>query len=159
MHANSLRLMRKFFETYEPGRTVLDVGAKSYKRQKTYRSAAGDRNYTGADIQAGPNVDVVLPSPYDWRNAFGDGQFHCVITGQTLEHSAQPWRLFHEMTRVLRRGGLMCVIAPWTWAIHSYPKDYWRILPDGMRSLGEWSRLEVLEARADQNDTVGVFRR
>jgi SAM-dependent methyltransferase len=87
------------------------------------------------DVESGDNVDCVLEDPKHWP--FPDASFDAVISGQCFEHVEDLHAPFREMGRVLRYGGLACVIAPWCWSIHRYPRDCWRILPDGMQFLLE----------------------
>ncbi len=147
MHNISVELMGQAIAEFVPAAArVLDVGSRSMNgpdRDGSYRAATCGRLYVGADIADGPNVDVVMPDPYTLP--FEDGEFGAVISGQTLEHCREPYRLVREMARVLAPGGHMILIAPSSGPIHDAPMDYWRIMPDGMRALGEEAGLEVIE--------------
>jgi SAM-dependent methyltransferase len=156
MHENSICLMRDFIERYQPGYTVLDVGSRAVKRQRSYREWFGEREYTGIDVTKGRNVDLVV-KPYSWP--FKDCMFDCVVSGQMLEHTPFFWKALTEMKRVLTQGGVMCLIAPWTGNEHRYPTDCWRILPDGMRAIGDWLNLSVLEASTSESDCRGIFQK
>jgi SAM-dependent methyltransferase len=143
------------------GSAVLDVGARLWKDSKpfTYRELfVADYSYTGIDVVEGDNVDLVVADPYQWKEV-SDFEYPIVISGQTLEHCERFWEVFQEMVRVLDTGGVMCVIAPWSVKEHRYPVDCWRILPDGMRALGKWTRIETVEAFVNKSDCVGVFRK
>lgn len=118
MHPSSLRRMQWFVDTYLPPnsrgpsrRSVLDVG--SYDVNGTYRELfdEGRFHYTGLDMEAGPNVDLVPRSPYCW-DEIGDDSHDVVISGQALEHIEFFWLTVAEMVRVLRQDGLLCIIAP-----------------------------------------------
>lgn len=129
---------------------TLDVG--SYDVNGTYRSLFTD--YTGTDIAAGKNVDVVCE---EYELPFSGSEFEVVISGQTLEHTKAFWVWVKELARVLRPGGTLLLVAPWTYGIHRYPVDCWRILPDGMRYLlGEWLHMDVKESFVNANDCWGV---
>lgn len=112
---------------------VLDVG--SYDVNGTYRSSVEDRGwlYTGLDIEAGPNVDVVAKDPYHFP--FDNGTFDVVLSGSTMEHVEAIWQWIPELVRVLKPGGLLSVVTHWQFPEHKYPVDCWRILPDGMKYL------------------------
>lgn len=132
MHPESFaRMARELKRT--PGQNVLDVGA--YDVNGSYRPIceALGKSYTGLDIVAGPNVDIVAADPY--RYQIPDGSFDIVISGQAMEHVEQPWRWVPELARVLKPGGTLIIITHHNYPEHRYPVDCWRILPDGMRVL------------------------
>jgi len=138
---------------------ILDVG--SYDVNGTYKEDVGELFYTGADIQEGPNVDIVMHGPFEIP--FNDGKFDVVISGQTLEHCENPFALMTEMARVVVPGGILIVIVPSTGAIHRHPIDCWRILPDGLRVLGKQAGLEELDITHSlvphYCDVIGVWRK
>ena len=162
MHSSSYRLMAAAVERWAGDlprpRRVLDVG--SLDVNGTYKALFAGDHYTGCDLTPGPNVDVVVPEPY--RLPFVDGQFHLVVSGQTLEHSPQPWRLLREMARVTAPGGYVIAINPSTGPAHMTP-DCYRFLPDGMRGLAEWAGLTVVCAGVlpggTWSDCLAVMRR
>jgi len=161
MHRNSINLMTSFRDRYLgnwPGTSVLDVGAKRYRRQRTYRRLFREYKYVGMDMEEGDNVDIVVSKPYRW-DEIPDEAYRTVISGQTLEHCEFFWQAFLEMGRVVKKGGVLCVIAPRKAGLHRYPVDCWRFLPDGMRALGNWAQLKTLEAFISHDDTVGIFAR
>lgn len=76
-------------------------------------------------MEEGPNVDVVLKNPYDW-DAIESDSFDLVISGQAFEHIEFFWKTMEEMTRVLKKDGLLCLIAPNGFGEHRYPVDCYR---------------------------------
>jgi SAM-dependent methyltransferase len=135
MHPESLAIMRQILTAHllPAGATVLDVG--SYNVNGTYRplvESCGYR-YTGLDMQAGPNVDIVAHEPY--RFPVADASYAAVISGQTLEHVQKTWLFLPELARVLQPGGLLALITHYNYPEHRYPVDCWRFLPDGMQVL------------------------
>ncbi|TMD59057.1 MAG: class I SAM-dependent methyltransferase [Chloroflexi bacterium] len=172
MHASSLRHMQDLVSRYlQPGVPLRVVDVGSYDVNGSYRNlfAKPGWQYSGIDLEAGPNVDVVLRSPYKLPlpNAYAD----VVISGQTFEHIEFFWLTWREMVRVLRPGGLMFLISPSRGPEHLYPVDCWRFLPGGYRALAKYSQnVDVVEVHTDWEpdpdadsgqwgDTVGVFRR
>jgi SAM-dependent methyltransferase len=112
---------------------VLDVGSRDVNG--TYRAMIVERGwqYTGLDIEAGGNVDVVSADPYGYP--FPDGAFDLVISGQTMEHVEDLRAWVIELARVLKPGGRLCIVTVWAMFLHDYPGDCWRIMPDGMQWL------------------------
>ena len=94
-----------------------------------------------------------------------------MISGQTFEHVEFFWLSLPEMVRVVRPGGLICIVAPSRGPEHRYPVDCWRFYPDGFHGLGRYAGLEALQAETqwdslgygdssdDWGDTIAVFRR
>lgn len=91
----------------------------------------------------GPNVDVVPKNPYNW-DCIHTEDFDVVISGQCFEHLEFPWVTFAEMCRVLKKGGLMCLIAPYTCKRHRYPIDCYRYDADSFAAFARYGNLEPL---------------
>lgn len=151
MHANSLNIVQKFVKQYFPDKElqILDIGSRVIPRQEhlgSYRQFITNKKwtYTGADTSEGTNVDVVIKS---YKFPFKKNTFDFVISGQTIEHMEYPWEWFVEMARVLKPGGMCCIVAPAVVHEHKYPIDTYRYYPDGMIALAKWSELEVVEVK------------
>ena len=148
MHESSFNEMRsvlyRYLHVYSTNALkVVDVGACSIAGQPTYRDLMAEKwNYIGVDVVEGPNVDMVM-SPY--KLPFPDRSINVVISGQTLEHVERPWMLVTEMARVLDPGGHIFLVCPAYQHLHKFPKDCWRIYPDGMRVLLEDAGFNVRE--------------
>jgi len=180
MHKTSYQHMSRAVETYLAPKagmplTILDIG--SYDVNASYRPLFNNPGWTyrGVDIAAGPNVDVVLDSVYQFP--FEASSVDVIVSGQTFEHVEFFWLTWQEMVRVLRPGGHIILIAPSRGLEHRYPLDCWRFYPDGFRALAKLGNLEVLEVHTDWpvewqawhkrlfrkstlwGDTVGVFRK
>ncbi|MBX3586306.1 MAG: methyltransferase domain-containing protein [Ramlibacter sp.] len=148
MHLSSLINMEKFRDRYLESLVttpikILDLG--STEMGACYRPIF-DRapwQYTGMDLAPGPNVDLVLKRPYDWQEV-ASNSVDVLISGQVLEHVEYFWITALEISRVLRPGGLACLIAPSSGPEHRYPVDCWRFYPDGMRAIAQFARLECL---------------
>lgn len=170
MHKNSLDLMSSFVAGYLSdfqGETlqILDFGSQGVDADaRTYRQifSREDWHYTGLDIAEGVNVDICVSDPYVWSEIPGDS-FDVVTSGQTLEHVPYFWNLAFEVGRVLRPGGLACLIAPSGGHEHRYPVDCWRFFPDGFTALAAWLGFEPLETYTDWShywgDSVLVMKK
>ena len=127
--------------------TILDLGSCDYNG--SYRALFDRRpwRYVGADLEPGPNVDLVLRDPYHWRELKSES-VDVLISGQTFEHTEFFWETSLEIARVLKPGGLCCIIAPAAGPEHRFPLDCWRIFADGFRAIARYAHLEVLYARS-----------
>ncbi len=168
MHASSLKLMEYCLHAYCKGdgsERVLDVG--SLDVNGTFRAlfavtpdkpGLDVKNYTGADIVSGLNVDIVMG---EYSIPVQDGCFDVIISGNVVEHVKLFWLWAEELKRVLSPGGILILGVP-SPAIgtHRYPVDCWRFLEDGMRTLlADWLKLDVLEVVAKGVDIFGVARK
>ncbi len=147
-----MRMMKYFRDVHLveiKGASILDIGAKNYSKNSfAYRSLFElDYEYTGMDIEAGRNVDIV---GYENINQVYD----VVITEQTIEHVCRPWEWLKNLTQYYTK--YICVIAPHTWREHRYPLDTYRYFPDGMRDLFNYAGIEELEISMDKADTIGI---
>lgn len=135
MHKESYEQIKKFANNVAKDALVIDIG--SYNVNGCYRDLFSTQTYVGLDQVKGPNVDIVLESPFNFP--LFDNSVDVVISGNTLEHVTMPWKLVLEMDRVLKHGGLMALTVPWGHAYHKYPIDCWRFSPDALSILfGEW---------------------
>jgi SAM-dependent methyltransferase len=145
--------MKWFVDTYVPVNhnvklKVLDIG--SYNVNGSYKELFDDSKfeYTGLDIEKGPNVDIVVKNPYIWDEVKTDS-YDIVISGQTFEHAEFFWVTMSEITRVLKKDGLMCIIAPNVLQEHRYPVDCYRFFTDGMIALCRYVSIEPLHAHTN----------
>jgi len=115
MHTSSLAHVQGLVHQYLAGRTaealsIVDIG--SYDVNGSYKQffLHPAWRYTGVDLAAGPNVDVVLASPY--RLPFASFSADVIVSGQAFEHVEYFWLTWLEMARVLKPGGLIFLLAP-----------------------------------------------
>jgi SAM-dependent methyltransferase len=161
MHESSMIAMKNLLSKYAQSKgTLLDVG--SMDLNGSYKSLIPFYyTYTGLDLEAGKNVDIVIKDLYHWP--IEDNSYDIVISGQCLEHVENTHAWIKEVYRVCRPNGLAIIIAPWSCGEHRHPVDCWRIFPDGMRFLFEkvagFSVIEIGRNEKgifDLGDTWGV---
>lgn len=152
MHQSSYRQMQRFVATYLPDRagrsqTIIDIGSMDVNG--SYRTLFKDAswNYIGLDLAAGRGVDIVLSNPYAWKEV-KTASADIVVSGQALEHIDYFWLTLLEMERILKPGGLLCLLVPSGGYEHRYPIDCWRFYPDGLQTMADFMRLHVLEKYA-----------
>jgi ubiquinone/menaquinone biosynthesis C-methylase UbiE len=145
--------MQWFVENYAskmPGKPlrVLDIGSSDVNGSYKPLFAGDSYDYKGLDIEAGPNVDIVAENPYHW-GALETGSFDIVISGQAFEHIEFFWLTMMEMARVLKKDGLLCIVAPKGFEEHRYPVDCYRFFTDGMVALARYVCLDILHAHTN----------
>jgi len=148
MHQSSYAKMKSFKEQFlseEQLLSVLDLGSQDVNG--SYRKIFEHKNwkYSGADMVPGSNVDIVLNNAYAWKE-IKSNSVDVLISGQALEHIEFFWVTMLEVFRVLKPGGICCVLAPSSGPEHRYPVDCWRFYPDGLSALAKSSQLAVVTA-------------
>jgi SAM-dependent methyltransferase len=156
MHQSSIDKMQSFKDKYLADKRseqsiVLDLGSQNIGGCYKQIFDGEDWNYSGVDLAPGDNVDIVLRNPYQWEE-IRSNSVDVLISGQTLEHAEYFWLTMMEIARVLKPGGLCCLVAPSSGYEHRYPVDCWRFYPDGMRAMANFARLQVLDAYTQWDD-------
>ncbi len=176
MHKSSMDKMYWFVETYLPAfrnqkLTILDLGSMDVNGSYKDLFDAPLWHYQGIDQEAGRNVNIVLADSYNWKEIQTNSQ-DVIISGQAFEHVEYFWILLEEIGRVLKPGGLVCIIAPSRGYEHRYPVDCWRFYPDAFKALAKYTGLGLLHVQTqwekqgytvddsdDWGDTIAVFRK
>lgn len=123
---------------------VLDVGGRGLKEDRSYKSLllSYSNDYHIADILEGDNVTHVMPTPYILP--VDDDFYDLIVSGQTLEHVKNPFRLVEEMKRVLKPNGYLILIAPSSGPRHDLI-DCWRFMDDAFKAIAEETKLEIVD--------------
>lgn len=100
---------------------VLDVGCGPQPYRPLLRAA---HEYVGADVSAGPTVDVLITPGQPWPVA--EGQFDAVLMTQVLEYVDDVPALVGELRRVLKPGGTAILSFPFLFNEHG-SNDYLRL--------------------------------
>lgn len=123
------------------GRTLI-VGSQVYGEKEDRRRRYAEA--LGVDMLAGPGVDRVLDLEEELPADLG--QFYHVECMSVLEHSRRPWLLAANLERLMAPGASLFVSVPFVWRVHAYPNDYWRMTPEGVRSIFpgvDWQHLMI----------------
>ncbi len=90
------------------------------------------QEYVGADMRAGPGVDVLLDLHDIELPPETAGSILCL---DTLEHVEHPRRAMEELHRILKPEGIVVISSVMNFPIHDYPHDYWRFTPEAFKSI------------------------
>lgn len=123
----SIRLHGRFtamLKERQPG-NFLEVGSRA-RSGIVRRHLVPDRwTYTGLDVIAGENVDVVGDA-HKLSRLFPTNAFDAVAAFSVLEHLLMPWKFAIELNKVLRPGAIGFLTTHQTWPMHDTPWDFWR---------------------------------
>jgi SAM-dependent methyltransferase len=129
---------------------LLDVGCGDKQHEHIFRPFID--SYLGIEHEAtyvstnASTHNIKADLLYDGKRLpFEDGSFDTVLSVQVLEHTPHPAHLISEMSRVLRRDGILVMTVPFSFRLHEEPHDYLRFTPHILREFCQEAGLTVEE--------------
>lgn len=149
MHRSSYQKMQYFKDTYlNPNDEIkiLDIGSFDKDGNYNYGLILNEKNWTyhGLDLRPGNNIDIVVESPYDWKEVENES-YDLIVTGQAFEHMEFFWLTLEEVKRVLKPGGLFFIIVPSTGPVHRNPYDCYRFNEGAMKAMAKYVNFNIIE--------------
>lgn len=167
MHDTAYTFAQQFYNTFcshlTDSSTVVDFGA--YDVNGTLKPIFRNHNYTGVDMSAGPNVDVVCSNS---DTPFASNSVDVVVSSSCFEHDECFWETFLEMARIVNVGGYIYINAPSAGNYHGYPGDCWRFYKDSWAALSKWANKKgfhleivysIVSTTGHWKDSVCVFKK
>lgn len=156
--SSSARLYRRFLEAvmamHHP--RVVDIGGRDRSDFDRARDFPGI-DYVVVDILPGENVGVVADA-HELSKHLAPLSADAVISTATFEHLLMPWKAVVEMNRILKPGGLACIISHQTLGLHDMPWDFWRFSADAWDGLlNPYTGFEIVERSLAQEMYVIPF--
>ena len=140
MHDSALESFIEFKKIYLDSKQSKKIAITEIGSQAINSSVKNSLNekydYTGIDITAGENVDIVLKDPY--KLPFSDESIDAVISISTFEHTEFFWLTYLEILRILKPDGLFFLNVPSNSKFHRHSSDNWRFYPDSSIALEKW---------------------
>lgn len=151
MHPSSMNNMQKCIDMLNLNKNlnILDVGGRGLKKDRSYYKLLETytKKYDIADITEGLNVNIVMPEFYSIP--VDDNHYDLIVSGQTLEHVFNPFKLVLEMKRVLKPNGHMIIIVPSSGPRHD-TVDCWRFMDDAFKAIADDCQLEIIANWVDR---------
>lgn len=131
---------------------ILDIGSLDKTGDFNYSTLFNEKEwgYTGIDIEAGHNVDIVVKDIYNWTE-IKSNSYDVIISGQFFEHLEFFWRTLAQIKRVLKPEGYVCIIVPSAGPKHGggLPNCY-IYNEDGLNAMAKEMGMEVLHTSIDR---------
>ena len=110
---------------------------------------------TNLDVNSSHHTDclgdaLVLP--------FEGDTFQLVLSQETMEHVADPFKAVREMARVLKADGVLYLQVPFVLGYHPDPEDYWRFTHAGVRRMIEQAGLSCEQVEPSLDAGTGAHR-
>lgn len=145
-------------ESYGFKAPLLNAGAGNPVEQRYYLPAYQEIEHATLDNQPLEGIDIV-EDICDMPN-IPSCSYGTIISLDTFEHVAYPFKAIKELARVLKPNGLLILTTHQNYAIHRWSKlkddvgfgtsnfnDYWRFCPDGLKLLFKDANLKLLDIR------------
>lgn len=125
---------------------LLDVGAGQCQYKKYFLhtnyisqdSCIGDKNWDWSQINIVSEIyNIPLKS----------GNIDNILCTEVLEHLKYPHLAFKEMSRLLKKGGKLHIIAPFIWGEHQKPNDFFRYTQYSYKFLAKDNSLKVVSLK------------
>ena len=130
----------------------LDTSGDNYNYKSLFNEAKW--SYEGLDFRKGDNVDIVVDDIYNIQE-INNESYDVVISGQLFEHLGFFWLTMGEIDRILKPGGICCIIAPSGGPKHGIEDtDCYRFYEDGMRALANYVDFEIIHASVNNDDNA-----
>jgi SAM-dependent methyltransferase len=131
-------VFNSFFDRLQPNWKVLEIGTKGWdgKPPIHHRSRVVSKGatWTGVDIEPGDGVDVVADA-HELSKHFPPNHFDAALLCSTLEHLRRPWVAIEELSKVVRRGGIVFCSTHQSFPVHGYPSVYFRFTIEGLKEV------------------------
>jgi glycosyltransferase involved in cell wall biosynthesis len=138
---------------------VLEVGSLNVQEKpagsirEDVQSFAGE--YTGIDIRAGVDVDMVLPAE-NIIERYGTESFDVIMSTEMLEHARNWAVVLYNMIMAIKKDGLLVLTTRSPgFGRHEYPSDYWRFSIKDFKEIFEPIG-NILDLESDNSGFPGV---
>lgn len=127
---------------------VLDVGGASFY-QTAIQKEVPFKSWTVLEMSEYATKE---PLPSNVRFLIGDGtnlsfqneSFDTIVNIQVLEHTFEPFKMFSECVRVLKKGGYGIFLVPQTSAMHLAPYHYQNFLRFWLEEACKRTNVEIV---------------
>ncbi|MFX0208319.1 MAG: methyltransferase domain-containing protein [Candidatus Hodarchaeota archaeon] len=142
-----VKVISQIFDFKEP---IYEFGSRQVTSHshEDLRILFKGREYVGVDMIPGPGVDRIENIEHLTLN---EGVAGSILMLDTLEHVKGIHQAMKECIRVLAEDGIITISIPMLFPIHSFPHDYWRLTPDGMKALLERFPCKVIAYHGYRN--------
>ncbi|MEA4812716.1 MAG: class I SAM-dependent methyltransferase [Anaerolineaceae bacterium] len=122
---------------------LLDIGSAN----ALYKSELDAQKYKTffLDIKYFPKANDVQGDVH--ALPFNDESFNSVLCLQLFEHLSMPFIAIKEVSRVLKKDGILILSVPHLSRLHEIPNDYYRYTEYGLKQLLEQEKLQIMDSQ------------
>ena len=149
--------------TSKMGREGFDDVIKRYKSSgRTLDIGSGGNPYeeyfpnrVSVDIEDHGDVDII--SDVHDLSQIKDEEFDVVLCTEALEHFYNPNKAIEELTRVLKKDGMIILSTRFIFPLHNTPHDYYRFTEYGLKYLFRDYEILELKSAGGTMQTLGTI--
>ena len=137
---------------------ILDIGCGGRPYENIFTHAS---EYIGMEYDSPENQKRFkkIDAWYDGKHfPFQSESFDSIILTQVLEHVFNPDEFLSEISRVLRKEGMLLLSVPFVWDEHEQPRDYARYSSFGLTHLLNKHGFEIVEHIKTVPDIRVIFQ-
>jgi hypothetical protein len=150
-------MVRDFFSwlnNEEESMTIVEIGSRARSGNNSRGRISEHHHYTGTDLMAGENVDVVADA-HALSEHIKHSSVDAVFGISVFEHLAMPWKVAIELNRILRVGGRAMFLTHQSWPLHDYPFDFWRFSEESWHAIfNQHSGFKVIDAAVGEEGRI-----
>ncbi len=142
--------MLKFSSSIADNSTIIDIGAGQSELAMFFKSS----NYIGVDLGVGNDEwdFSTLALKCDVQSLpIKDSIADAALNLWVMEHVTAPQLMVNEIFRILKPGGKLFLIVPFTMHEHQQPYDFYRYTRFGVRHLFETAGFSNIEVYSDSS--------
>jgi SAM-dependent methyltransferase len=113
---------------------TLEIGSRVVISHQLWKTFLPQVRYTGLDVMAGENVDVVGDA-HKLSEHLPGRRFDLILSFNVFEHLACPWLVAEEIAKVLNIGGHVCIETHFSYSEHEEPWHFFQFNSRGLEVL------------------------
>jgi len=150
--------LNTFYESVPEGTSgkFLDIGGAGSTASGMLQVSSKFKHFSGPfdywildSDQAAGKLDNAIVCDMANCPAANNCEFDITFSHTVLEHSPYPWRVFDEIARITKRGGLTLHLVPFSYQYHATPDDNFRFSHKALQTLMEDRNFKVLDVGYD----------
>lgn len=141
-----VELIQKCSKKYFSG-DFLDLGCGRMPYRNIIEKDSSIKKYIGIDIK-NENYQLDIKPDFYWdsnRIPLENNVIDSAMLIEVLEHIPNPINTLKELSRVIKKDGVLLITVPFLWTLHDVPYDEYRYTPFALKRMIEEEAFEILE--------------
>lgn len=161
MHKNSYSIMKWFKENYldnEKNLNILDINSIDTTNEFVYKNIFDEENWNYSLLSNNnSNADIIVSDIYNWYEV-EDDSYDVIVSSHFFEHLDFFWLTLSQIERVLKPGGLICIIVPSAGGKHDYDlANCYRFHTGGLHAMAKYIDFKILYAKVDEKNEAKPY--